>query len=704
MVTAKVETLNVIEVKYSGMRLDKLQLHSGEKIANITRIEKSKEIARIYLEENYDFSKAWSLQVDDMQIPVIIGGVVRTEAFDEAFYYDGTDLGATYDRNETLFKIWSPFATEVRLLLYKNWHDQTGEEIELLRGDKGVWHMTVKRDLAGFTYEYKLCVNGEWRLAVDPYARSVTINGEKGMIIALDKTNPSEWPVKHDSIEPADAIIYEVHIRDFSIDPRSGMRHKGKYLAFTEQGTKGPKRTTTGLDYLCELGVTHIELLPVHDFGSIDESKQGEQYNWGYDPIHYFAPEGSYATDAYNGFARIAELKALIATLHKQNLSVILDVVFNHVYIWQKSNFEKIMPGYFFRIDEHGKMADGTGVGNDIASERKMVRKFIADCVEYWAREYQVDGFRFDLMGIHDIETMKEVERRLERLHKPFLLLGEGWNLSTPYPEEKRAIISEAKQLEGYAFFNDRFRDSIKGSTFDVKNRGFISGDGKQIDAAMNAILGTVGNAGTKEALFTHPQQSINYVESHDNHTLWDKLLVTNGNDDEAIREKMHRLGTTITLLSQGIPFLHAGQEFFRTKRGDGNSYQSPDAINMLDWRRKAQYEEQIDFIKSLINIRKRFSAFRLRTKEQLKKHIKRYHFHEQMISYALKDIQALDACEQIFVAHYSGQEPIEILLPIKGEWKVIVDEKSASLLPLYTLNSNRIIVKPMSSYVLYLD
>lgn len=603
-----------------------------------------------------------------------MGAVIRTKEFDEQFYYDGNDLGVTYTSHETTFKLWAPTATEAKVKLVDQ-KTGTEEQIPLQRIDRGVWTVTVSGDLEGKYYTYLVCVNLVWREAVDPYAVAVSVNGEYGVIVDLAKTSLPKPPLPPLS-SPTDAIIYETHIRDFTIDYNSGITHKGKYLGLTELGTTGPNGTITGLSYLKELGITHVELLPFNDFAGVDERDPEKEYNWGYNPLHYNAPEGSYATDPFDPYVRIHELKKAIRTLQEQGIRVMMDVVYNHVYIREQSSFEKMVPGYYFRHDAYGMPSNGTGVGNDLASERKMARKFIVDSVRFWLTEYGVDGFRFDLMGILDIETMKEVEAVVRNIDSTALLIGEGWDLPTPLPDEKKATIQNAAKLPSIAYFNDQFRDHVKGSTFDLYEQGFALGNVAYREQVKQAIKGSKG-------LFLQPTQTVNYVESHDNHTFWDKMSVSNRHESEAIRKKRQKLATAIVLLSQGIPFLHSGQEFYRTKQGVGNSYNAPDEINQLDWKRKSEHDEDVRYVQGLIRLRKSHRAFRLATAAEVERH---FVFVEPMppsvIAYHLRHVQSYGPWSDILVIHHHEEKEEHICLPDEETWHVVCDEMNSGTVP----------------------
>ncbi|WP_027409606.1 type I pullulanase [Anoxybacteroides tepidamans] len=627
-----------------------------------------------------------------------IGAVIRTPEFDEQFYYSGNDLGITYTPHATTFKLWAPTATEVKIKL-RDAEKEKEEQIPLQRIENGVWMVTIPGNLEGIYYTYLVCINLVWREAVDPYAVAVSANGEYGVVVNLAKTRLPK-PALPPLLSPTDAIIYEMHIRDFTIHPHSGVSYKGMYLGLTELGTFGLNRTATGLSYLKELRVTHVELLPFNDFAGVDERNPAKEYNWGYNPLHYNAPEGSYATNPFDPYARIYELKKAIRALQTNGIRVIMDAVYNHVYIREQSSFEKIVPGYYFRHDAHGMPSNGTGVGNDLASERKMARKFIVDSVRFWMEEYGVDGFRFDLMGILDIETMKEVEAATRAIDPSVILLGEGWDLPTPLPADRKATMQNADQLPGIAYFNDRFRDHVKGSTFDLYERGFALGNEAHREQTKQAIRGSIGKD-KGQGLFLHPTQTINYVESHDNHTLWDKMSVANQGESEAVRRKRQKLATAIVLLSQGVPFLHSGQEFYRTKQGIGNSYNAPDVINQLDWSRKSQYEEDVRYVQGLIRLRKSHRAFRLATAEEIVKHLV---FIEPslptVIAYHLRNVQSYGAWSDIFVIHHNQEKEELISLPDGEAWYVLCDERRCGTVPLYSVKKE-VYVRGISTVVL---
>jgi pullulanase len=622
-----------------------------------------------------------------------IGAVIRTEAFDKKFYYDGDDLGVTYGAGGICFKLWAPTAVQVKLKLRPP-DSPYSEIIKMKRCGQGVWSVFINHDLEYFQYSFLVLVNQEWREAVDPYVKAVTANGKLGVIVNLEKTRGphTELPAME---SPVDAIIYETHIRDFTIHPNSGINNKGLYLGAGELNTKGKDNSATGLSYLKELGITHIEFLPFHDFAGVNEFNRTQEYNWGYNPLHFNTPDGSYSTAPSNPYARIRELKQLIEQIHRAGLRVIMDAVYNHVYIREESSFEKVVPGYYFRHNELGLPSNGTGVGNDMASERRMVRKFIVDSVRFWMEEYHIDGFRFDLMGILDVETMKEVRNVSNRIKKGALIVGEGWNLNTPLPFEQKAIIANQAKLPEIAQFNDTFRDCLKGSTFNLLDKGYALGNEHYLEAACEAITGSIGFKTNGQGLFHEPVQSVNYVECHDNHTLWDKLLACLPDADNVLRGKYHRLATGLVLLSQGIPFLHSGQEFFRTKQGDGNSYCSPDVINQLDWDRKTEFKDNVEYIKGLIQIRKTFACFRLRTAREIRRCIKRLSAASPILGFLYQTGQA----EMILVINPAAKTH-SFSLP-KGEWSVLADHQFAGSSPRGVVFRDHLMLEPISLNVL---
>jgi pullulanase len=636
---------------------------------------------------------SYFVKLGDSQTDLQIGAVIRTAKFDELYAYDGHDLGNTYTQSATFFKLWAPSSTCVKVKL-NNPNDTNTFECEMIRSGKGTWELTLDGDWEGYFYSFLVCVNSRWREAVDPYAKSVSVNGRYGVIIDGNKVLKMERTVPK-LVQPTDAIIYETHIRDFSIHPESLVNQKGKYKGFAE------KTSETGLDYLVNLGITHVELLPVNDFAGVDEERPEEAYNWGYNPLHFFAPEGSYCTNPGEPYKRVIELQEMIQEIHSRGLKVILDVVFNHVYIKEESPFEKIVPGYYFRYDVNGMPSNGTGVGNDIASERRMVRKFIIDCVLYWIKTYGINGFRFDLMGILDVETMNTIRKKVDEIDNTILLFGEGWELNTPLAIDQKATTRNTSKMPRIGHFNDRFRDLVKGSTFNLYDRGFALGQNNRSQDVKQVIAGSVSFSKEQKGMFLDPELSINYIESHDNHTFWDKAAESNSYEDEDTIRRRQRLATSVVLLSQGVPFLHSGQEFYRTKKGIGNSYQSNDTINQLDWSRKIEFEKDIQYVKGIIKIRKSHGAFRFSTSAQVRKHMSFLPTSEGIIAYKLTNVKEYGDWNHLIVVFNNNTYEQYMDLPEKSSWFVLADHQQASELSLYKLVTKKIMVGPISCFVL---
>ncbi|MGD6888078.1 type I pullulanase [Bacillus mobilis] len=678
----------------------------GIKIKNISPYDTSSgnvtNKVKIITEQKIDLKQSYKVKIENVaDTNTEIGKVIRSEEFDHSFYYGGNDLGNVYTPQFTKFRVWAPTASEAKLVTYEKWNDKIGTEINMKQAEKGTWKAELKGNKKGLYYTYKVKIGDKWTEAVDPYARAASVNGDKGAVVDLEETNPKKWKVnkKPKFKNPEDAIIYELHVRDLSIQPESGIKQKGKYLGVSEKGTKGPEGVKTGLDHIKDLGVTHVQLLPIFDYASVNEENLNEpQYNWGYDPKNFNVPEGSYSTNPYEPTVRITELKQMIQTLHDNNLRVVMDVVYNHMYNAAESNFHKLVPGYYYRYNEDGTFANGTGVGNDTASERKMMRKFMVDSVTYWTKEYNLDGFRFDLMGIHDYETMNAIRKAVNQIDPSIILHGEGWDLNTPLAAELKANQKNAEKMKGIAHFNDNIRDGLKGSVFEEKENGFVNGKENMEGRIKKGITAGI-DYDINSSTYQDPEQVLTYVEAHDNHTLWDKLELTNPGDSEEVRKQMHKLSSSILLTSQGIPFLHAGQEFMRTKYGDHNSYKSPDSINQMDWLRRAAFKNEVDYMKGLIELRKKYPAFRMTSAEQIKKHIAFMDAPKNVVAYSIKGNGNKN--EYFMVTHNANRETIDITLPSKGPWKVLVDGKQAGSKTLYVVHNNKIKVPALSSLVL---
>ncbi|MBK5241494.1 type I pullulanase [Clostridium sp.] len=681
------------------------------KIDNITSdevVDATTTTAKIELALNVNPGQKLAVSKAGFQdMEVVLGDVMGSASFEKMFYYDGNDLGNTYSNIKTSFRVWVPTATEVKLVTYEKWDAKVGNEAVMSKGEKGTWTVDLVGDQKGIFYTYKVNIGGIWTEAVDPYARSVAANGEKGAVIDLNETNPETWkPKEKPKLENlTDTIIYELHVRDFSNDKSSGMENKGKFLALTETGTVGVDGKKTGIDYIKDLGVTHVQLMPVFDYASVDETSENPQFNWGYDPKNYNAPEGSYSTDPYNPNLRVKELKQAVQALHDKGLRVTMDVVYNHMFSSNDSNFNKLVPGYYFRYTEDGKNANESGCGNTIASENAMARKFIVDSVMYWANEYNFDGFRFDLMGLLDIQTMTEVRKSLSSLNPSILVIGEGFDMGTTLTTDMKAIQKNASKMPGIGYFNDTIRDGIKGSVFEATDKGFVNG---KTNTEASIKKGIVGGIDYSSEITTwgkvEPIQSVTYVESHDNNTLWDKLLLTNPKDDDKTRLKMDRLAESIILTSQGIPFFQAGQEFLRTKGGDANSYKSSDAVNNLDWERKSQNVETVDYFKGLIALRKAHPAFRMTSADMIKKNLKFLEVPKNVVAYEMNYNANMDTWANIVVAFNANKEDTTIKLSKKGTWNIVVDGESAGVETIKQFRGDTLVVPALSSIVIHYE
>lgn len=659
---------------------------------------------KVITEQELELKNPYKVQVEDYgETTTEIGKVVRTEKFDDLFYYDGDDLGNVYTPTETKFRVWAPTATEAKLVTYKNWNDQSGSEVTMKQGERGTWFTTLKGDQKGLFYTYKVKIGEKWTEAVDPYVRASSVNGDKGAVVDLNETDPKGWKEhkKPKLKNPEDSIIYELHVRDLSIQSESGIEHKGKYLGVAERGTTGPEGVKTGLDHIKDLGVTHVQFLPIYDYNSVDETNLSKpQFNWGYDPKNYNVPEGSYSTNPYEPTVRINELKQMIQTLHDNDLRVVMDVVYNHMFDAVRSNFHKLVPGYYYRYNDDGSLANGSAVGNDTASERKMMRKFMVDSVTFWAKEYNLDGFRFDLMGIHDVETMNAIRKAVNKIDPSIILHGEGWDLNTPLAPELKANQKNSEKMEGIAHFNDNIRDGLKGSVFNDVDKGFINGKPNMEERIKKGIMAGLDYE-DNIAMYQDPDQVLSYVEAHDDLTLWDRLKLTNPNDSEEVRKQMHKLATSIILTSQGIPFLHAGQEFMRTKDGVHNSYNSPDSINQMDWVRRANFDKEVEYMKGLIELRNSHPAFRMTTAEQIRKHLTFINAPKNVVAYKIDGGANGDKAKHIIVAHNANRESVEVTLPSNGPWKVLVDGDRAGSKVLNVIRDNKVKIPSLSSFVL---
>jgi pullulanase len=658
------------------------------------------------------------------------GSLGFSQYFNAAHYpeYKGNDLGLTYSPSVSHFRIWSPTASQAELVLYGSSLGQDKKaSIAMAKGENGTWTASVPGNLKGVYYVFRILTHGQWLAEVpDPYAKAVGTNGKRAVVVDLNDTNPLNWgkdisPVFSSRKDlpkglggmPVDAVIYELHVRDATIDPSSAIQAKGKFSGLTEAAAMNIGAVQTGLDHLQELGVTHIHLLPSYDFFSVDESRpDSNQYNWGYDPLNYNTPEGSYASNPDDGVTRIKEFKEMVQAMHRKGLRVVMDVVYNHTMLTENSYFNQLVPGYYYRQKSDGSFSNASACGNETASERPMMRKFMLESLKYWVQEYHIDGFRFDLMGIHDIETMNLISKELHQLKPDILLYGEGWTAgSSPIPDSLRALKKNAYQLDRIAVFSDDLRDGIKGSVFEHQDKGFASGKAGMEESIKFGIVAACQHPQvdyskvnySKAPYAKEPGQVVSYCECHDNHVLWDKLAISNSKDDPATRKQMHMLALSIVLTSQGISFLHAGTEFLRSKKGVENSFNAGDSINAINWFDKADQSDVFQYVRGLIAMRKGHPAFRMLTQEQLVKNLK---FDTQLpsglVSFTLNGGALGDSWKKIKVIFNGHSQPQKIGLN-SGSWKLFA-HGNALVTPGFGYDRvERVVeVKPYSASILY--
>lgn len=561
---------------------------------------------------------------------------VRSKDFDDKYFYANDDLGSTYSKEKTTIKLWSPIATKVTLRLYKNLDNssQPDKTIDLTCGDKGVWSTTLTdQDYKGWAYDYRLeFADGHVTTTDDPYSTATTINGVRSVIEDVDNIKPADFIKMPAFTKPTDAIIYEAGVRDLTADKNANVKHPGQFLGLTQEGTKTDTGYPTGLDYLKKLGVTHVQFLPMYDFGSIDEAHPSNAYNWGYDPVNYNVPEGSYSSKPADPAARILEMKEMINALHKQGLRVVMDVVYNHVYGLDKQAFDKVVPGYYFKYDDKGNMVDDISMGNAVASQRRMVRKYIVDSVKYWAKNYHIDGFRFDTMGVLDTDTMAEVYKEINKINPGTLIYGEGWEIK-PNERPKEASYVHANLIPNVGFFGDNLRNAVIGESGSFGNARSGLAQGNLTDKDKNGVShyqedaaafvkGFMGSQGFNKHNYLNPGQVINYSTCHDNLTLYDALKAHLPNASVAEFVKRAKLADSMIMLSQGVPLFHSGQEALRTKNGNANSYNADITVNEIDWKRVEQNKDLVSYFQKLVQLRKTCPAFRMSTYDEIKKNI----------------------------------------------------------------------------------
>lgn len=608
--------------------------------------------------------------------------------------YEGNDLGAVYSREQTVFRLWAPTAEQVNICLYENGNGGKPLEVEPMAKDVcGTWIYTKSGDLHGTYYTYLVTVDGCEQESSDPYGKAAGVNGIRSMVVDLESTNPEGFAEDKGPVVEnwTDIVVYELSILDTTADESCGVEYPGKYLGLTETGTKNKAGMATGLDHILETGVTHVQIMPSYDFGSIDESRPDvPQYNWGYDPINYNVPEGYFSTDPFHGEVRIKEYKQMVQSFHKHGIGVIMDVVYNHTYDVENNCFHKCVPDYYYRINEDGTYSDASACGNEVASDKPMVSKFIIDSLVYWAKEYHIDGYRFDLMGVLDIETMNKAAEELRKINPNIVIYGEGWTGGpSTIPDEERALKCNVPSLVNVGAFSDDIRDSVRGHVFYEEETGYVTGKEDMENDIRYSVVGATQHPEVDYEAYTYsegpwaknPVDIINYVSCHDNLTLWDKLSVSRPDAAEEELLAMNRLAATIVFTSQGIPFFLSGEEFARTKPIEGtdevseNSYNLPIYTNKMDYDRLTQYKDLFEYYKGMIAFRKAHRGLRLATAEEVQKAL---HFTDGLP----KNVVAFTVVteeETLFVAYNANTEAVTIDLPSRAEWEICIDGDKAS-------------------------
>ena len=637
-------------------------------------------------------------------------------SFEEYPIPEGKLVEMEYSPIETKFTLWAPTAEEVRVLLYDSGNEGSAyQTLSLEMGEDGIWNTSIKEDLKGKFYTFNVKVNGKW-LGDTPgiMAKAVGVNGKRAAVIDLRSTDPEGWA---NDVRPllkdyADIIVYEMHHRDFSLDSVSGIRNKGKFLALTELGTTTSQGEKTGIDHLKELGVTHVHILPSYDYASVDESKPDKaQYNWGYDPQNYNVPDGSYSTDPYKPDVRIKEFKQMVQALHKAGIRVVLDVVYNHTFNTDESNFERTVPGYFYRQTKDGKPANGSGCGNETASDRAMMRKYMVESVLYWINEYHIDGFRFDLMGIHDIETMNEIRAAVDKIDPSIFIYGEGWAASAPQlDQEELAMKANIYKMPRIAAFSDEMRDGLRGGWDDDRKGAFLIGQPGHEMSIKFGLVGAVKHPQvindsvnySKEPWALQPTQMISYVSCHDDMCLADRLKATMPDATDEERASLHKLAETFVFTSQGVPFIFAGDEMMRDKKGIHNSYNSPDSINTIDWRNKTIHHDVFDYVRELIALRKNHPAFRMGDADKVRQYMEFLPVEgSNLVAFILKDNANGDSWKNIIVAFNSRKEPAKLSIPT-GRYTIVCKDGKIKQSGMGQVSGNEIIVPARSAMIIH--
>lgn len=698
-------------------------------------------VSEVDLTKNYHMTVDFNDGRGALRYDIGFRGIYDSDTFNDAYFYDG-ELGAIYENDKTTFKLWAPVSSEVKLNLYNVGHPATITSFDGVAGedtpfetytmeslDRGVWSVEVEGDLHGVYYTYTVTNGNQTHEVVDPYTRSTGVNGLRGMVVDFERLNPEHWRYdRPDTMRSAtDAIIYEAHIRDYtSHETWNGTEEwRGKYLGFGEPGTTY-QGLPTGFDHIRDLGVTHVQLLPVHDIGmAIDETriededyrdKQDTIFNWGYMTLHFNTLEGSYATDPFDGQVRINEFKKMVQNFHDANIRIILDVVYNHTATSDDSNFQKIVPGYYFRFDEEGNFSNGSGTGNETASEHAMMRKFMVDSVKFWAEEYNVSGYRFDLMRLHDVKTMQEIEAALREIDETILVYGEPWDAGEAELDPAEAADkTNLDRMPNIGVFNDNIRDGIRGGVFLASEAGWIQGENNRVGDVRAGIVGMINHPDTTYHWAEQPRQSISYVSAHDNNTLHDKLVLSTEDVTFDDIKAMQKLANAIVLTAQGIPFIHGGAELMRTKpcvviegepqgecdpdnRFDHNSYRSPDATNQIDWNWKVDHYDVFEYYQGLINLRRHTDVFSMDDADMVRDNLYFLSTGSNFISYMID--HPTSAWDFTLVAHNNAGTARTLDL-LGMEWSMVVGGEQAGLETLETV-SGSLSVGPYETVVLY--
>jgi pullulanase len=727
------------------LTLSNIRLEADGQPINVLNYTANQTAGTLEINERLDFSKKYEIigtfkDNSVSRFTLTYDGIYDSKEFEDAFGYSGDDLGAIATDNKTTFRVWAPISDNVVLNIYNTGtpanyggSDVKAATHQMVRDVKGTFYFETNENLHSKYYTYSVTNGSNTHEVIDPYAKSSGINGVRGMVVDFSKTNPEGFVYgdrPNNMTNPTDAIIYELHVRDLTVHEswNGSEANRGRFLGLVEPGTSY-QGVSTGFDHIKELGITHLQLIPFFDFGVLDETKINQpgynSFNWGYMPLNFNVLEGAYSNNAYDGLVRINEMKTVVRELHKANIRLIMDVVYNHHGLTADSNFNLIVPGYYFRKNANGSFSNGSGTGNETASERVMMRKFIVDSTKFWTEEYSISGFRFDLMALHDIETMLEVERTLKAIDPTIMVFGEPWMGGTsPLPAEQQAGKRNLSEVGTVGAFNDEIRDAVKGSVFNREDKGFIQGNftNQLITRIKYGILGGIEHPEVSSSALsinkiwhTSPVKTINYVTAHDNNTLHDKLHISLEAEGALnLIPRLVRQGNAIVLTSQGIAFLHAGDEFMRSKpaangRGfDHNSYESPDSVNQLRWDYKARAEEMkiFEYFKGMIALRLKHPSFRMTDPQAIRENLTFvYPNVEGVIAFELTNNASNDSVGKFLVIHNANRKNIRVSLPTNGGWVLVADGDKVNLDGISTFNGGtRLSVAANSSYVLYQD